>query len=147
MSLRRSSLLSAAAAILLSACAQQPPQAPAPKPLYVMESGVIESREGFVDDVSGARVEAVEAHGDGEYRVLVSLPADGDTPAREIEEVLVTAPRIEPDAPVVKPRYEFVKDYANDRYGFYIYLGKQKSMPFRLYFKDIPAGSVQDHQP
>ena len=146
MSLRRSSLLSVAAAVLLSACAQQP-QAPAPKPLYVMESGVIESREGFVDSVSGARVESVEPHGNGESRVLVSLPADGDTPAREIEEVLVTAPRVEPDAPVVKPRYEFVKDYANDRYGFYIYLGNQKSLPFRLYFKDVHAGSVQESRP
>ncbi len=131
-------------ALVVTAACTTPPSPPA---AVARESGVIESRVGFVDEISGARVEAVEPHGKEGVRVLVSLPARGDEPAIEIEEVLVTAPRVVPQAPIDPPRYEFVQDYANDRYGFYIYLGGRKDLPFRLYFKDHSAGSIQNTQP
>ncbi|WP_372864658.1 hypothetical protein [Spongiibacter sp.] len=131
------------AGLLVSACAEHERA-----PTAARQSGVIQSQVGFVDVVSGARVDAVETvPGMNEYRVLVSLPARDNEPPTEIEEVLVTAPRIDNEPPLFEPRYEFVKDYAADRYGFYIYLGKQKNIPFRLYFKDHSAGSIQNTQP
>jgi hypothetical protein len=130
--------------VAVTACAQPQPSTQT----VSRQSGIIESQVGFIDTVSGARVEAVEnVPGKTEYRVLVSLPASDDQLPTEIEEVLVTAPRVDPEAPAISPRYEFVQDYANDRYGFYIYLGKQRNVPFRLYFKDHSAQSIQNTQP
>ena len=104
-----------------------------------IESGDIESRVGFIDESTGAKVEAVErGEQSGEYRVLISIPGkDGAAPV-EIEEVLVSAPRTDPDVDntAAPSRYEFVNDYSADRYGLYIYIGKNKDWPFRIYFKD-----------
>ena len=101
------------------------------------ETGNILGEVGFVDEETGVTVEAVErGEKSGEYRVLISWPRKGDSPAMEIEEVLVTAPEIKADEAEVPPRYEFVKDYSEDRYGFYVYIGKRRDWPFRIYFKD-----------
>ncbi|MFT4919636.1 MAG: hypothetical protein ACI8RU_002258 [Zhongshania aliphaticivorans] len=106
---------------------------------YAIESGDIENRVGFIDESTGAKVEAIErGEQSGEYRVLISIPGKGESAGMEIEEVLVSAPSIAPDlddkpAPT---RYEFVNDYSADRYGLYIYIGKSKDWPFRIYFKD-----------
>jgi hypothetical protein len=99
-----------------------------------------ESREGFVDAQTGARVEAVDkSFWTGKTRVLVSVPAaDGKAPL-EIEEVLVTAKRPEKPDEESPLRYEFVNDFSNDRYGMYIYLGKDGGIPFRIYFKDTSS--------
>ncbi|WP_373083119.1 hypothetical protein [Zhongshania sp.] len=106
---------------------------------FAIESGDIESRVGFVDESTGAKVEAIErGEQSGEYRVLISIPGKGDSAPIEIEEVLVSAPTVTPDLEDIAPptRYEFVKDYSADRYGLYIYIGKNKDWPFRIYFKD-----------
>lgn len=112
------------------------------------QSGLIESRVGFIDGASGARVEAVEAlAGEDRYRVLVSFPALKNGAKREIEEVLVTAPRLPDGEPLRAPSYEFARDYDNDRYGFYIYLDKRRKLPFRLYFKDTSSQLIQNTGP
>jgi len=102
------------------------------------ETGDIKGEVGFIDERTGVTVEAVErGEKSGEYRVLISVPRKGDSPAMEIEEILVTAPELkQDDAAAVPPRYEFVKDYSEDRYGFYVYIGKSRDWPFRIYFKD-----------
>ncbi|CAA0090373.1 Uncharacterised protein [Zhongshania aliphaticivorans] len=102
------------------------------------ETGNIRGEVGYVDEKTGVTVESIErGEKTGEYRVLISLPRKGDSPAMEIEEILVTAPEMKPeDAGELNPRYEFVKDYSKDRYGFYVYIGKRKDWPFRIYFKD-----------
>lgn len=101
------------------------------------ETGNIRGEVGFVDEETGVTVESVErGEKSGEYRVLISVPRKGDSPAMEIEEVLVTAPELKPDDEAVPSRYEFVKDYSKDRYGFYVYIGKNRDWPFRIYFKD-----------
>ncbi|WP_269620374.1 hypothetical protein [Zhongshania sp. BJYM1] len=109
------------------------------------ETGDIRGEVGFVDEGTGATVESVE-RGDvsGEYRVLISVPRKGDSPAMEIEEVLVTAPELTPEDPAVRPRYEFVKDYSEDRYGFYVYIGKSRDWPFRIYFKDHDSDVIHN---
>ncbi|MGJ8686563.1 MAG: hypothetical protein ACSHWQ_03735 [Spongiibacteraceae bacterium] len=100
------------------------------------ESGLIQSQVGFIDPDSGVKVEAVDKMADQPgTRVLISVPANGDAPAIQIEEVLVTAPRIE-QREVIKPRHEFIRDYSNGRHGYYIYLGEEKNLPFRIYFRD-----------
>lgn len=112
------------------------------------QSGPIRSEVGFVDETSGARVEAVEPQGDGEYRVLVSVPRGENTSPTVIEEIVVSASRDTPgeaEEPVPAPRYELVKDYANDRYGLYVYLGKNREWPFRLFFKDHSAAEIHNY--
>ncbi|MFT5889174.1 MAG: hypothetical protein ACI9BO_002000 [Zhongshania sp.] len=109
------------------------------------ETGEIQTRVGFIDEQTGAKVEAVEiGEKSGEYRVLISVPRKGDSPAMEIEEVLVSAPAINAEDLPVAPRYEFVNDYSNDRYGFYVYIGKNKEYPFRIYFKDPDAEIMEN---
>ena len=62
-------------------------------------------------------------------------------------EIVVRAERdesvVDEPAPAA-PRYEVIKDYANDRYGFYVYLGKNKSLPFRIFFKDHSAKEIHN---
>lgn len=114
---------------------------------YAGQSGPIRSEVGFVDESSGARVEAVESQPDGEYRVLVSVPRGGNTGPTVIEEIVVSASRDTPEEvaePSPAPRYELVKDYANDRYGLYVYLGKNRDWPFRLFFKDHSAAEIHN---
>lgn len=109
------------------------------------ETGDIRGEVGFVDEGTGAKVESVErGEVSGEYRVLVSVPRKGDSPAMEIEEVLVTAPELQPEDPIARPRYEFVKDYSEDRYGFYVYIGKSRDWPFRIYFKDHDSDVIHN---
>ncbi|MDF1691971.1 MAG: hypothetical protein P1U47_06345 [Zhongshania sp.] len=115
---------------------------------YALESGDIEGRVGFIDESTGAKVEAVErGEQSGEYRVLISIPGKAGAEALEIEEVLVSAPAISPDAADLPAptRYEFVKDYSADRYGLYIYIGKSKDWPFRIYFKDSDSELIHNH--
>ncbi|MFQ3201864.1 MAG: hypothetical protein ACI9SK_002599 [Zhongshania sp.] len=101
------------------------------------ETGNILGEVGFVDDETGVTVESIErGEISGEYRVLISLPRRGDSPAMEIEEIVVTAPVLKSGNSASPPRYEFVKDYSEDRYGFYVYIGKSREWPFRIYFKD-----------
>ena len=46
---------------------------------FAIESGDIESRVGFIDESTGAKVEAVErGEQSGEYRVLISIPGKDD---------------------------------------------------------------------
>ncbi|AKH69172.1 hypothetical protein IMCC21906_01494 [Spongiibacter sp. IMCC21906] len=116
--------------------------------LHAAETGPIRGEVGFVDEVSGARVEAVDPDENGEYRVLVSLPnTDTNKSPTIIEEIVVRAERdesvVDEPAPAA-PRYEVIKDYANDRYGFYVYLGKNKSLPFRIFFKDHSAKEIHN---
>jgi hypothetical protein len=114
---------------------------------FAIESGDIENRVGFIDESTGAKVEAVErGEQSGEYRVLISIPGkNGEAPV-EIEEVLVSAPSIGPDEIPKPSRFEFVSDYNNaDRYGLYIYIGKNKDWPFRIYFKDHDRGLLHNH--
>lgn len=116
--------------------------------LVAGESGPIRGEVGFVDAATGARVEAVEEQGDGDYRVLVSVPREGAQVSGIIEEIVVSASAdegVEVEEPVPAPRYEMVKDYANDRYGLYIYLGKNRGLPFRLYFKDHSSAEIHNH--
>lgn len=103
-----------------------------------LETGQLKREAGATESVLGARVESVEELGGEQQKILVSIPAQEGGQAPEIEEVIVTAPEIKPEVKV-KPRYEFVDDYAQDRYGFVIYLGKNKNLPFRIYFNDDSA--------
>lgn len=111
----------------------------------LMIAGVTQAQEtdwlkreaGFVGGLLGARVESVEdVAGSDDQKIVVSVPASAVNEEPVIEEVLVTAPypdELEVDA-ALEPRYEFVRDYERDRYGFIIYLGKHQSLPFRLHF-------------
>lgn len=104
-----------------------------------LETDLLERQAGFTEKRMGARVESVEdVAGTDQQKILVSVPAKEGKEPPEIEEVVVTAPEMKPEV-LEKPRYEFVRDYTNDRYGFVIYLGRQKNLPFRIYFKDDHA--------
>lgn len=104
-----------------------------------METDPLERRAGFTEERLGARVESVEdVAGTDQQKILVSVPAKEGQEPPEIEEVLVTAPEMKPDIRETA-RYEFVRDYAEGRYGFVIYLGRNKNLPFRIYFKDDHA--------
>jgi hypothetical protein len=109
------------------------------------ETGNILGEVGFVDDETGVTVESIErGEISGEYRVLISLPRRGDSPAMEIEEIVVTAPILKPGNSASQPHYEFVKDYSEDRYGFYVYIGKSREWPFRIYFKDHDSDLIHN---
>ncbi|MEX1669914.1 hypothetical protein AB4876_13415 [Zhongshania guokunii] len=113
---------------------------------YALESGDIEGRVGFVDESTGAKVEAIErGEQSGEYRVLISIPGKDGADTLEIEEILVSAPAINAEDLPVPTRYEFVNDYSSDRYGLYIYIGKSKDWPFRIYFKDTDSELINTH--
>jgi hypothetical protein len=109
------------------------------------ETGNILGEVGFVDDETGVTVESIErGEISGEYRVLISLPRKDDSPAMEIEEIVVTAPILKPGNSASQPHYEFVKDYSEDRYGFYVYIGKSREWPFRIYFKDHDSDLIHN---
>jgi hypothetical protein len=109
------------------------------------ETGNILGEVGFVDDETGVTVESIErGEISGEYRVLISLPRKDDSPAMEIEEIVVTAPILKPGNSASQPHYEFVKDYSEDRYGFYVYIGKSREWPFRIYFKDHDSDLINN---
>ncbi len=102
------------------------------------ETDLLERRVGFVGGKLGARVERVEdVAGRDEQRVTVSVPTNGgDKP--QIEEVVVTAPRLKQEFRFT-PRYEYLDNYEEGRYGFVIYLGESRDLPFRIYFADQPG--------
>lgn len=112
------------------------------------QTGPLTSEEGYVDPGTGARVEAVDkSFWTGKTRVLVSIPAAEGREAVELEEVVVTAKRPEEQGSDLQLRYKFLKDYSDDRYGMYIYLGKNQQLPFRIYFKDTASDVLLNREP
>jgi hypothetical protein len=105
--------------------------------VVALEESVLELREGFEDTQSGARVERIDIDSnDHSKTVTVSIPKS----AGEIEEVIVSAPALEP---VKKPKkqsypFKFIKDFDNDRYGLVIFVGPKHDFPVRLYFAGEP---------
>jgi hypothetical protein len=110
------------------------------------ETGNILGEIGFVDEETGVTVESIErGEMSGEYRVLISMPRKGDSPPMEIEEILVTAPALKSKDVAPPARYEFVEDYSEDRYGFYVYIGKSREWPFRIFFNDHDSDLIHNH--
>ena len=95
-----------------------------------LETGELELREGYVDPVSGVKVEKiVVSDEDGLQEITLSVPRENGP----IEEVIVTAPRLHSKPVQQKKAYTFVDDYDNDRYGLILYLGKEQRVPIRLF--------------
>ncbi len=61
--------------------------------------------------------------------VRLAVPRSGEP----IEEMVVTAQRRSGEAVLQLKPHEFVRDYDNNYYGLVIYLGKNESLPLRLY--------------
>lgn len=93
--------------------------------------------EGFKDSSLGATITAVEpVAADGGARVTLAVPKAKMGNSNGVEEIIVTAkkPGAEKNLPEISIRHEWVADYDNDNYGLVVYLGKDGSIPFRLYF-------------
>jgi hypothetical protein len=84
------------------------------RPAVAQQTGELQLREGFRDPQSGVKVEKITSLPDQEFQeVYLSVPkANGD-----LEEVIVTAPRLENQLIEQKKAYTFVRDYDHNHYG------------------------------
>jgi len=99
-------------------------------PALAAETGDLELREGYVDPVSGVKVESIVLLPDeGMQAITLSVPRE----TGPIEEVIVTARRPEQQTIPQHKAYTFVRDYDNDHYGLILYLGKDHRLPIRLF--------------
>jgi hypothetical protein len=111
-----------ASAVLLSASGytQQPPRWMSPE-------------EGFIDEASDTRVEAVSKSENGEYRVELSVPKL----EKPIEEVLVIGTRdAKPSVPILHVRTEVINDADNDRSGIILYMGEKEDFVLHINYYD-----------
>jgi hypothetical protein len=105
-------------------------------------TGELELREGFMDPQSGVTVEKITTLPGQEFQeIYLSVPkATG-----ELEEVIVTAPRLENKTIEQKKTYTFVRDFDHNHYGLILYLGKEVRLPIRLYLDavQIQPGDIE----
>jgi hypothetical protein len=99
-------------------------------PALAGETADVELRKGYVDPKSGVKVEEIMVvPGQDMQAVRLAVPRGGEP----IEEMIVTARRPSGETVLQLKPHEFVRDYDNDYYGLVIYLGKNESLPLRLY--------------
>ena len=99
-------------------------------PALAGETADVELRKGYVDPKSGVKVEEIMVvPGQDMQAVRLAVPRSGEP----IEEMVVTAKRRSGEPVLQLKPHEFVRDYDNDYYGLVIYLGKNESLPLRLY--------------
>jgi hypothetical protein len=111
-----------ATAVLLSASgyAQQQPRWMSPE-------------EGFIDETSDTRVEAVSESDGGGYRVELSVPKL----EKPIEEVLVIGTRDpKPSLPMLHVRTEVINDADSDRSGIILYMGEKEDFVLHINYYD-----------
>lgn len=99
-------------------------------PALAQETADVELKAGYVDPKSGVKVEEIVAMPEQDMQaVRLAVPRSGEP----IEEMVVTARRRSGEAVLQLKPHEFVRDYDNNYYGLVIYLGKNESLPLRLY--------------
>lgn len=99
-------------------------------PALAGETADVELKPGYVDPKSGVKVEDVEVlPGQDVQAVRLAVPRTGEP----IEEMVVTARRRSGEPVLQLKPHEFVRDYDHNYYGLVIYLGKNETMPLRLY--------------
>ena len=99
-------------------------------PALAGETADVELRKGYVDPKSGVKVEEIMVvPGQDMQAVRLAVPRAGEP----IEEMVVTARRPSGETVLQLKPHEFVRDYDHDYYGLVIYLGKNESLPLRLY--------------
>lgn len=99
-------------------------------PAIAQETADVELKEGYVDPQSGVKVEEIEVlPGQEVQAVRLAVPRSGEP----IEEMVVTAQRRSGETVLQLKPHEFVRDYDRDYYGLVIYLGKNETLPLRLF--------------
>lgn len=99
-------------------------------PVLAGETAEVELKAGYVDPKSGVKVEdIVVLPGQDVQAVRLAVPRTGEP----IEEMVVTARRPSGEPVLQLKPHEFVRDYDHNYYGLVIYLGKNETMPLRLY--------------
>jgi hypothetical protein len=99
-------------------------------PALAGETAEVELKTGYVDPKSGVKVEDIEVlPGQDVQAVRLAVPRTGEP----IEEMVVTARRPSGEPVLQLKPHEFVRDYDRNYYGLVIYLGKNETMPLRLY--------------
>jgi hypothetical protein len=99
-------------------------------PVLAGETAEVELKAGYVDPKSGVKVEdIVVLPGQDVQAVRLAVPRTGEP----IEEMVVTARRPSGEPVLQLKPHEFVRDYDRNYYGLVIYLGKNETMPLRLY--------------
>jgi hypothetical protein len=89
--------------------------------------------EGFVDEESDTRVEAVSENENGGYRVELSVPKV----EKPIEEVLVIGSSEEERfTPLLHVRTEVINDPDNDRSGIILYMGEKEDFVLHINYHD-----------
>lgn len=107
-------------------------------PVLAAETGDVELREGYIDPDTGVRVTRIVDNPDtGLREIHFAVPREHGP----MEEVIVTAKRPSGELiPQLRP-HEFVDDFDHDHYGLVIYLGKNQTLPFRLFM------DARQHEP
>lgn len=107
-------------------------------PVYAAELKTewIEPKEGFSEQILGARIKSIESlPGDEGQRVTIEIPRESMTEAESMQEIVITARQPDQSESIIKVRHEWVNDYENDFYGLVLYLGKNSNLPIRIYLK------------
>ncbi len=99
-------------------------------PALAQETAEVELKAGYVDPASGVKVEEIVVMPEQDMQaVRLAVPRSGEP----IEEMVVTARRRSGEPVLQLKPHEFVRDYDHNYYGLVIYLGKNESLPLRLY--------------
>ena len=99
-------------------------------PALAQETADVELKAGYVDPTSGVKVEEIVVMPEQDMQaVRLAVPRSGEP----VEEMVVTAQRRSGEPVLQLKPHEFVRDYDNNYYGLVIYLGKNESLPLRLY--------------
>lgn len=100
-----------------------------------LQTDWIEPVAGQSEKTLGASVKSVEADESGDNKVTISIPKSALTGDPAMEEVVVVGQKPDKSEQRLDIRHEWVADYDKDNYGLVLYLGKDGSVPLRLYLK------------
>jgi len=111
-------------------------------PALAGEPAELELTPGYVDPKSGVKVEEIVVLPEQQMQAVhLAVPRSGEP----VEEMVVTAKRPSGEPVLQLKPHEFVRDYDNNYYGLVIYLGRNETMPLRLYMDSAQQrpGAIQ----
>lgn len=100
-----------------------------------LQTDWIEPTAGQSEKTLGVSVKSVEPDASGDSKVTLSIPKSSVGGEGDIEEVRVVGQKPDKTEQRLDIRHEWVADYDKDNYGLVLYLGKDGTVPLRLYLK------------
>ncbi|MFV0276714.1 MAG: hypothetical protein ACK5HY_05945 [Parahaliea sp.] len=104
--------------------------------------------KGYKDKKTGAELRDIQEGDAGGRKITIAIPKSAIDAPGTLEEVRVVGHRPERmklEFPL-EIRHEWVEDYDNDYYGLVVYLGKDTTVPIRLYMES-KTGFINDGGP